>query len=513
MTDRASCPSTAVWRQSLAVLALCLGWILFWYRETAVAMVTIWWRSETFAHAFLVVPISLWLIWRQRHALAQLEPRASLSASVLLGLAGLVWLLGDLAAVNSVAQFALVAMLVLSVAVVLGYRLAWAMAFPLGFLFFAVPIGEFVMPQFIHWTADFTVAALRATGVPVYREGTHFVIPNGSWSVVEACSGIRYLIASLVVGTLYAYLNYRSLSKRLLFICVSIIVPIIANWLRAYMIVMLGYLSGNRIAVGVDHLIYGWLFFGLVVMVMYVIGARWADNRDPDEPFAVSRSDPAGKHRPWFAAAIVLAVAWLPLAWDQVMARAGSATAPRLALSAPSGWKTSSAGLLDWRPAYAGATAELRTAFERGGLPVGVFVGYYRHQDYDHKLVSSDNVLVKSKDPDWLQTADGAGNVVIAGHAVSVRQARLKAATGRRLLVWQWYWINGLLTSNDYAAKAYTAWSRLIGRGDDSAVIAIFAADDDGGGEARLREFAQSAASDIGTMLVAVRDGSDSGNH
>lgn len=513
MTDQAIRTSVPVWRQSLIVLAMCLGWILFWYRDTAVAMVTIWWRSETFAHAFLVVPISLWLIWRRRHALAQLEPRASLLAAVLLGMTGLVWLLGDLAAVNSVAQFALVAMLVLAVAAVLGYRLAWAMAFPLGFLFFAVPIGEFVMPQFIRWTADFTVAALRVTGVPVYREGTHFIIPNGSWSVVEACSGIRYLIASLVVGTLYAYLNYRSLLKRLLFISVSIVVPIIANWLRAYMIVMLGYLSGNRIAVGVDHLIYGWLFFGLVVMVMYVIGARWADNPDPNEPVAAPRSGSAGRHRPWLAAALVLAVAWLPLAWDQVIAGTGSATAPRLELSAPSGWEASSASLSDWRPAYSGASAELRTAFERRGTPVGVFVGYYRHQDYDRKLVSSDNVLVKSRDAEWLQTADGAGNVVIAGHAVAVRQARLKAATGRRLLVWQWYWINGLLTSNDYVAKAYTAWSRLIGRGDDSAVIAIFAADDDGGGEARLREFAQSAAGDIGTMLVAVRDGSDSGKH
>ena len=78
---------------------------------------------------------------------------------------------------------------------------------------------------------------------------------------------MRYLIASLVVGTLFAYLNYTTMWRRIAFVGVSIVVPIVANWLRAYMIVMLGYLSDNRIAIGVDHIIYGWLFFGLVMLV------------------------------------------------------------------------------------------------------------------------------------------------------------------------------------------------------------------------------------------------------
>jgi exosortase len=83
-------------------------------------------------------------------------------------------------------------------------------------------------------TADFTLAALRLTGIPVYREGQFFSIPSGNWSVV--CSGLRYLIASVTVGVLYAHLTYRSALRRALFIAASIVVPIVANWLRAYMI-------------------------------------------------------------------------------------------------------------------------------------------------------------------------------------------------------------------------------------------------------------------------------------
>ena len=102
-------------------------------------------------------------------------------------------------------------------------------AFPLAYLLLAVPFGEALIPPLIDFTADFTVTALQLTGIPVYREGSFFTIPSGNWSVVEACSGLRYLIASFTLGTLYAYLTYRSLKRRLIFIALSVIVPIIAN--------------------------------------------------------------------------------------------------------------------------------------------------------------------------------------------------------------------------------------------------------------------------------------------
>jgi exosortase len=141
-----------------------------------------------------------------------------------------------------------------------------------------------MLPSMMQWTADFTVFALQLSGVPVLREGLQFVIPTGSWSVVEACSGVRYLIASFMVGTLFAYLNYRSSWRRAVFMLVSLLVPIVANWVRAYLIVMTGHLSGNELAVGADHLIYGWVFFGIVIGLMFMIGARWTE---PDLPAAI----------------------------------------------------------------------------------------------------------------------------------------------------------------------------------------------------------------------------------
>lgn len=508
------------WRQALPALLLLLAWVLFLYRDTGIAMVTIWARSETFTHAFLVPPIVLWLVWRQRQRLAEQTPQPTFG--VALGAVACIafgWLLGDLVAVNAVTQLALVSMMVLAVLAVLGWPATRLILFPLGFLYFAVPIGEFVMPQLMLWTADFTVAGLRLSGVPVYREGLQFVIPSGSWSVVEACSGVRYLIASLTVGTLFAYLNYHSTKRRILFVLISIVVPVIANWMRAYMIVMLANLSGNRLAVGVDHLIYGWVFFGFVIMVMFTIGIRWAEPNNPERMVGSRKStqsttQPFSRGRLWAVTASFAALVALPQIALQAIDRAEGDT--QISLTAPralaGGWHPVSSSEIAFKPAFHNPSAEINSSYARQGHTVGLYVGYYRHQDYDRKLVSSNNVLVTSKDRQWAQVTSSEGPVDIGGQAVRLKSAELRGTDlssqvgAPRMLVWQIYWINGRLTASDYVAKAYSAFYRLTGRGDDSAVIILYTRKDfPEGVEAVLESFLSANYATINDMLLKAR--------
>ena len=75
------------------------------------------------------------------------------------------------------------------------------------------------------------------------------------------------------------------------------------------------------------------------------------------------------------------------------------------------------------------------------------------------------------------------------------------------MVVWQWYWINGRWTSSDVLAKAYTAFSRLTGRGDDSAVIILYARQTQPGeAEAILAAFADAAGEVIETALRQTAD-------
>ena len=260
----------------LAVLGILA---LFW--PTGASIVAIWMRSETFTHGFVIVPICFWLVWRHRATIAAVPARPWWPGLAIVFAAGALWFVTSVADVLGIKQFALAFMLQATIVTVLGTRIARAAFFPLAFLLFAVPFGEIFVPTLIEWTANFTVAALRLSGVPVSREANLFIIPSGAWSVVEACSGIRYIIASVMIGTIYAALAYRSTRRRVMFMVAALLAPIVANWLRAYMIVMLGHLSNNKLAVGVDHIIYGWVFFGLVMLLLFWLGSFWQEDAAP----------------------------------------------------------------------------------------------------------------------------------------------------------------------------------------------------------------------------------------
>lgn len=492
------------WPQAMGLLLALLLAILGLYYETVTGMVSIWSRSETYAHGFVVPLISLWLIWRIRHSLALLPPQpAPLAWLLMLGAAGM-WLAGDLVAVNSVTQFALVALLVLAVPAVLGWQLARAMAFPLGFLFFAVPFGDFLLATFMDWTADFTVLALRASGIPVYREGLQFVIPSGNWSVVEACSGIRYLIASVTVGCLFAYLSYRSLTKRLIFVGVAILVPLVANWLRAYMIVMIGHLSGNELATGVDHIIYGWVFFGIVILVMLMIGARWADAPQPEgappagSPGAKTLigSTPDTTRSLAIAAVVALLVAASPHTAQRLLAlRVNTHPVQFAPLAVQPPWHASAQPPSSWVPSFKFASATNHTGYlGPQGQAVGVHISYYRDQDYERKLVSSENVLVSTKDSGWVRLSGGSASTSLGFQPLLVTAATLReqgsalGSGGERLQVWRFYWVNGKFTTSDINAKLQGALGRATGQGDDSAIVALYTPLNSGLPEAQASE-------------------------
>ncbi|WP_238323191.1 exosortase A [Acidovorax sp. JHL-9] len=509
------------WRRPLAALVLLHAVILIAYWHSAWGMAMIWARSDTYAHGFVVPIISLWLVWRQRAVLAPMVPRPGRLAWLLMAGAAALWLAGDLVAVNAATQLALVTLIVLSVPAVFGWRVARALAFPLGFLFFAVPIGDFLLPRLMDWTADFTVMALRASGIPVYREGLQFIIPSGAWSVVEACSGIRYLIASVTVGCLFAYLSYQSTRKRLVFMVVAILVPLVANWVRAYLIVMLGHLSGNTIATGVDHLVYGWLFFGIVIGVMFLIGARWVDPLPPPPKAVVPGGlEPTGAapQTAWLALAIAFAVVLAPhgaLAVIDLGAQTRPVQVVEPMVAAP--WRATAMPPSHWRPAFEQASDTLDMGLTDGrNQPLGLHVSYYRQQDYQRKLVSSESVLVKSQDPVWVRVASGSVHARLQGRTLRVASAVLRqhapgtVADAQRLLAWRFYWVHGTFTASDYAGKIQGALGRLSGWGDDGAHIVIYtplsdARESEAEASARLQSYLDSQGDALVVALEQTR--------
>lgn len=255
---------------------LILTWAVV-YQDALRAMEAIWSTSDTFAHGYFILPISLWLVWRDKENFLQSRVQAGWLALPLLVASLFLWLFAFSADINVLGQLSAVTSLVLLIWLVIGNKLAWRYKFPLMYLFFSVPMGENLIPLLQDVTAWFTVFFLKLNGIPVYVDGLYIQIPTGMFEVAVACSGIRYLIASVAVGTLFSYLTYNKTYKKILFVLFALTLPILANGIRAYGIVAIAYYSDMKYATGADHLVYGWLFFGVVIMLMFWVGGFFAD--------------------------------------------------------------------------------------------------------------------------------------------------------------------------------------------------------------------------------------------
>lgn len=402
------------------------------WRTTVQSLVAIWQRSDTFMHCFFVLPVSLYLLYEKSHRqpLPLLIP--SFAGLWLFAAAGVLWCLGRAAAVAVVEQFALVGGMIGLCMSLLGPRFVVYAAYPLAFLLLAVPFGEGLVPRLIDLTTEFVVAGLRLLSIPVYREENLLTLPSGNWSVVSACSGIRYLLALISVAAVYAFLNIRSGGKRALFLAFAVLLALTGNWMRALGIVLLGHYSGNQLAVGADHLIYGWVFFGVLVLGLIVFG-EWLFAEAPSPAGAVETShnhmDPAPALQRGRIAGVLGALLLLTggLAWmGPALVPPPSAlhelpvAAPRLSGLIGAAVEVPEEG---WTPDFSAAPAPNRFRYTESpanagtglAMPVDLLLYGFNDQGPGFEATAATNVLVAESNEQWTQVGASARVRAIPG--------------------------------------------------------------------------------------------------
>lgn len=300
----------------IGFVACMLAFVVL-YARTYLSLADTWANTGTFQYAFLIFPISAVLIWARRHWLARVAARPRPAAFVGVAALGGLWLLGSVADINLALHVAVVLIWPAMVYLFYGPRVFAVVAFALGYLLFAIPFGNFMVGPLQTVTAHLSVLALELTGVPVVMDGHFIDTPASAWHVAEACSGIKFFVATAAFGVLYAHLFYNGMKRRLIFVALALIVPIIANGLRVYLTILIGEYFGLKYATGTDHLIFGWQFFGAVLIALFVCGWPWHE-APPNGPLREERpvADASGRMRWMVPVALVLIV--LPATWYAV---------------------------------------------------------------------------------------------------------------------------------------------------------------------------------------------------
>lgn len=472
--DNSDAASNSPKARQLVWLCIALVWIgiLFTYRSQVALVVEAWETLPSHAHGYVVILVFAYLAWSKREALAGASLTPSKTGFFALLLSSAAGFAGEMVSAGVAVQFSLVFMLMSAVWAVMGDRAFRILVGPLSFLLFAIPFGHDALPILMDWTANATVYGLRASGIPVLQQDRNFIIPSGSWSVVEACAGIRYLLTSFFVGTIFAYITYTKWQKRLIFILWMLALPLLANWLRAYTIVLVAHLSNNEWGLGLSHLAFGWVIFGLTMLASFAIGARWRDPEIHLKKRPPGIAPPVKITASAALLAMLLAIGWFQLAsyFQNLPLR----PAPVLNLSSSlKNLEKVEPTLPIVVPKFVGAAAIHQAAYHFENGEIALSVAYYRNQRQGEELINVFNAIEPTHD--WLWNSSrrlpSIGNGIPELKLESYTKGPVQAIVGKL------YWVGGRTTTSDIVSKIYQAINLVTGKGDDGAMLVISASD------------------------------------
>jgi exosortase A len=490
------------WRKPLVLLAV--GWtvLIVLFASDWAAMAQQWWDVSTYSHILLIPPIIVWLMRLRWPQLQLLQPMAWWPGLLPLAGALLLWLLGDLAGLNLASQTGAVAMLPALALALLGPRVALGLLFPLAYMAFLVPFGDELIPLLQTITARLTIALTHWSGVDARIEGVFIDTPVGLFEVAEACSGVKFLIAMVALGALVAHVSFRSWRRRALFMGTAVVIPVLANGVRAWGTIYIAQSHGVAFASGFDHVFYGWIFFAVVIALLLAAGWRFFDRPAHDRfiDAAALQADPllqALTRRPAHAPALLAAALLLALGTAGWSRAAEAVTAPVPAvidLPRVPGWQRADyTPVIAWYPLAAGANYKLIGRYrDEQGHHVDVFVALYAAQGEGREAGAfGQGALVEHTPWRWLEPAP----------AVAGGQGEWLQALGvhRRMAV-TFYRSGSLLTGSNIRLKLATLQSRLLMQPRATTVLIVSAEEQGGAAAPAIRSFIRSAAPLAGWM-------------
>lgn len=480
------------WRGAVAGLALAWVILIALFNADWAAMARQWWDSSTYTHILVVPGIVAWLVAARSSQLAELHPRAWWPGLFAVGGAALLWLLGTLAGFSLASQTGAVAMLVAAAITLLGPKASVGLAFPLAYLAFLVPFGDELIPALQMITAKLTIGLVGISGVPARIDGVFIETPAGLFEVAEACSGVKFLIAMIAFGVLVANVCFKSWVRRGAFLALAVVLPILANGVRAWGTIFLAQYVGAEQATGIDHLIYGWIFFAVVMAATLALAWRFFDRSAAEpmiDPAAIKRSALLGRLEQCSiglaaALAAIAGLVVLVLVWATAADRLRAALPSEIALPEVAGWqRVPYVPAVSWEPRARGAEHRLLGRYrDAQGRQVDVFLALYALQDEGREAGGfGEGALRPDSGWAWLSPGEPVADAKADRLLGAGRHARLAETT---------YRTGTVTTGSNLRLKLANIFDRLVLRARPTTLLIL--SSEDAAPGASLRAFRAS---------------------
>ncbi len=438
--------------------------------------------DRAYTHGYLVLLISLALVVRERAALAAVTVRPLPRALVALWLLSAAWVWCYQAAVQDLHLLLLPLLLCAALLSVLGVQAVRVLAFPIGFLYFAMPVWSDLVGVLQSLSIRANSALIWLTGLPAYITGDMVHVPAGTLEIAGGCSGLHSFLIGLTLAALYGELARDPLRWRLTWIALMAALAMIGNWVRIFVIIAAAEATDMQtFLITVDHYWFGWFLF-----LLCFLGFLWLAGRlrarspaasatagliAPRTAGEGSRSADGALLRSVVAALLVLSI--LPgLLYASEPLRIPKQAVGIVWPSAPAGWMGPVA-VADsaWQPIFARASVVSRRQYvAQDQQPVEIYIAAYGRQQQGAKLLNYGNSVlgaegaVRLLDERIVPTRDGQWD-----------QVTIEESAGATALLWSRYDIGG----RDYVQPR---WGQLwygvaaLSRPVLSSVIALRAA-------------------------------------
>jgi EpsI family protein len=467
-----------------ALIALLTGTSLLFAPE-AHELVTLWLTRHQSAHGFLVVAAIPALLWMRRTDVRFGGNRW--------GGVFLVLMLAPIFALAKAASVSIVYWAVLpilvggTVWVAFGAVAARAVAFPLGFFVFAIPLLEKLAPFFQSLTAVATAVLLRAAGIGAEASGVVVTVPEGAFRVTETCAGMHVMVAALATVTAYSYIERLRRREAAILIISAIGVAIVANWTRVLTVVYVGHVTAMHSPLIGNHFLLGWAVFAVLMIPLMFFARRLAERSGMPPPSEVA--PPLSVRQAGGRVAIALGALAAAPAWGWVTSHAARAErVPTIAMPSLAAWDGPMASSRRWTPFFPGAAAQALASYRAGADVVDAFVVFYSVQGANGKIVGGASSV--GGEDQWF----GVENRTLATPAVT--ELVLVNEPGERRVVWTWYEVRGRRYLSPWAVKVQQGL-QAFGAPARYGLIALSATcgvDCDGGREVLARAYSAGLA-------------------
>nr|WP_245587173.1 exosortase [Aliagarivorans marinus] len=481
-------PAAGVIRVGVALSLVGLLFV-FAYQDTLLSLHKIWSaNNETYSHGYLLLAGVVYLLYVQAH---QMHFQSCYWPLVLGVLISLCWVVANSAQLQLLQQVALPALLLCFGCSLTGLRNCGPLLLPLLSLYLGTPVADFltlplqvltttVVAQWIHWA-----------GITALVDGFNIHFPSGSLRIVGGCAGVNYLLAGLCFGIFYSHLHLYKLRNKALAIILSIGVALLGNWVRVFLLVLIGYYSEMQSPLVYEHGMLGWFVFAVFLLVYIFTMSRLEVPRSRDEiknPSTVSASLPKLGTIVIAGMAISLLPALVTLQ-NRQQNKDISKLEQRLPEPLLQRFKPSPSSV--WQPSFKGYDLAFVWEGYSNSLRLELSSYYYLVQHQGKELIYFSNKITKTREQLSQQQ-------LVLSPQLKLNQSIIQTEQGYRL-VWWFYQVGQELTLSDFDTK-FAQIKQMF----QAPVAKLVTLSTSCGSASCSRELELVEASDIEELLVAL---------